>query len=165
MTQQTIGTLTRDGSEEAVHLERRYDATPEELWAILVEPEHVRNWLAEMTIEPRVGGQVAFDWHGDNQDEGVIRAFEPPRLFEYTWTRGGESVIRFELRPDGDGTLLTLDHRCTSVEQAIGVGAGWHSHLDAIEALIAGSPTTREDWTARYRELRPTYADQAEKLG
>ena len=166
MTQQTtLGRLSRDGSVDTVHLERHYDASPEEIWAILVEPPHVRNWLAEMTIEPRGGGRVAFDWGGDDQDEGVIRVFEPPRLLEYTWTRSGESVIRFELRPDGEGTLLTLDHRCTSLEQAIGVGAGWHSHLDAIEALVAGSPTTREIWTARYRELRPAYADQAEELG
>src|SRR5262245_49883501 len=113
-----------------------------------------------MTIEPRAGGRITFDWHGDNQDEGVIRVLEPPRIFEYTWTRRGESVIRFELRPEGDGTLLMLDHRSPELDHTVEVGAGWHSHLDAIEALLAGSPTTRQVWSARYRELRPAYMDQ-----
>jgi len=98
MTTQTLGKLRQDGTRHAVRLERHYDATPDEIWAILVEPQHVQNWLAQMEIEPHVGGRITFDWNGDNQDEGVVRAFEPPRLFEYTWTRNGESVIRFELR-------------------------------------------------------------------
>lgn len=165
MTQQALGTLSRDGSEHTVRLERRYDATAEELWAILVEPRHVKNWLAEMTIEPRVGGRVTFDWHGDNQDEGVIRVFDPPRVFEYTWTRRGESVIRFELTADGDGTLLTLEHRSPDIHHTVEVGAGWQSHLEAIGSLLAGSPTTRQAWTARYHELRPAYLEQAERLG
>ena len=160
-----LGTLTRNGTQHALHLERRYDASPEEVWSVLVEPAHVRNWLANMTIEPREGGRVTFDWGGTNQNEGIVRAFDPPRVFEYTWTREGESVIRFELRPDGDGTLLVLDHAATSLGQAVSVGAGWQSHLEAIDALLAGSPTTRDDWTARYEQLRPGYEEQAATLG
>lgn len=164
MTTQTLGTLRPDGTQHAVRLERRYDATPDELWAILVEPRHVRNWLALMEIEPQVGGRISFDWNGEAQDEGVVRAFEPPRLFEYTWTRSGESVIRFELTADGDGTLLTLEHTRISLEMAVQVGAGWQSHLEAIAALLAGSPTNREVWNARYAELRPAYREQADQL-
>jgi uncharacterized protein YndB with AHSA1/START domain len=160
-----LGTLTRDGTQHAVHLERRYAAPPEEVWAVLVEPAHVRNWLAKMTIEPHAGGRVTFDWGGTNQNEGIVRAFDPPHVFEYTWTRNGESVIRFELHPDGDGTLLVLDHAAASLDEAIGVGAGWQSHLEAIDALLAGAPTTPDAWTARYEVLRPGYEKQAATLG
>lgn len=165
MTTQALGTLTREGTQHAVHLERRYEAPPEEVWTILTEPHNVRNWLAKMELEPRVGGRVTFDWGGTNQDEGVVREFDPPHVFEYTWTRNGESVIRFELRPDGDGTLLVLDHAATSLDQAIGVGAGWQSHLDAIEELLRGEPTTPDVWNERYERLRPAYEEQAEQLG
>ncbi len=165
MTTETLGTLTRQGSQHAVHLERHYNASPEEVWTVLVEPAHVRNWLATMTIEPHPGGRVTFDWGGTNQDEGIVREFDPPRLFEYTWTRNGESVVRFELHPDGDGTRLVLDHATVSLDQAIDVGAGWQSHLDAMDALLSGSPTTREDWTARYHELKPAYEEKAASLG
>jgi uncharacterized protein YndB with AHSA1/START domain len=160
-----LGSLTRTGTQHAVHLERRYEATPEEVWAVLVEPTHVRNWLAEMTIEPRAGGRLTFDWGGGNQDEGIVREFDPPRVFEYTWTRRGDSVIRFELRPEGDGTLLVLDHAAASLDQAISVGAGWQSHLDAMEALLAGSPTTPDVWAAEYERFRPAYEEQAATLG
>ncbi len=165
MTTETLGTLMDDGTQRAVRFERHYDAPPEQVWEVLVDPAHVRRWLAEMTIEPRVGGGVAFDWGSTNQDEGVVQAFEPPRLFEYTWSREGPSVIRFELSQDGDGTLLVLEHTNLSAEQAISVGAGWHSHLDAMEALLAGSPQTASEWSARYESLRPVYEGKAAALG
>jgi uncharacterized protein YndB with AHSA1/START domain len=162
-TTELLGTLRQEGERYTVRLERSYQATPEEVWAVLVEPRHVRNWLATMEIDARVGGRVAFDW-GSDQDEGIVRAFEPPRLFEYTWTRRGETVVRFELTPEGDGTLLVLEHSRGPLDFTVEVGAGWQSHLEAIASLLAGSPTTPEAWHARYRELRPAYDEQARRL-
>ena len=164
MTTQTMGTLRREGAKRAVRHERRYDATVEEVWAALTEPEQVRNWLAEMTLEPRTGGRVTFTWDGGHSDHGLVRVFEPPRIFEYTWEKGTPSVVRFELSPDGDGTLLVLDHTRIRPESAVGIGVGWHVHLDAIEALLAGSPQTPDDWNARHDDLVPGYEKQAEAL-
>ena len=62
--------------KRAVRFERRYDATPDEVWAALTEPEQVRNWFAEMTIEPRAGGRVTFEWSAGQKEEGVVRAFD-----------------------------------------------------------------------------------------
>ncbi len=162
MKTETVGTIRRDGEKRAVRYERRYDATPDEVWAALTEPEQVRNWFAEMTIEPRAGGSVTFQWATGETDGGVVRAFDPPRTFEYTWEDG--SVIRFEVRPDGDGTRLVLDHTGLTPEQALGVGPGWHAHLDALEALLAGSPQTAPEWNARMESLKPAYEEQAKAL-
>ena len=164
MTTQTMGTLRREGSRRAVRHERHYDATVEEVWAALTEPDQVRNWLAEMTIEPRAGGKVTFTWDGGHGDHGVVRVFDPPRVFEYTWEKGTPSVVRFELSPDGDGTLLVLDHTRIKPESAVGIGAGWHLHLDAMESLLAGAPQTPAEWNARHEDLAPGYAKQAEAL-
>jgi len=162
MKTETLATIRRDGGKRAVRFERRYEATPDEVWAALTEPEQVRNWFAEMTIEPRAGGRVTFEWSAGQTEEGVVRAFDPPATFEYTWENG--SVIRFELRPDGAGTVLVLDHTALPPEQVLGVGPGWHGHLDALEALLGGSPQSAPEWNARMEELRPAYEEQAKAL-
>jgi uncharacterized protein YndB with AHSA1/START domain len=161
---ETLGMLRRDGKRRAVRQERRYAAPPDEVWAALTRPEHVRNWLAEMSIEPREGGRVTFEWDGGHTAQGVVRVFDPPNTFEYTWDHDGPSIIRFELEPDGDGTLLVLDHTNIAVESAAGIGAGWHSHIEALDALLAGSSQRSTEWTARYEALLPDYQEQASAL-
>jgi uncharacterized protein YndB with AHSA1/START domain len=164
MTTQTMGTLRLEGERRAVRHERHYDATPAEVWAALTEPDQVRNWLAEMTIEPRAGGRVTFTWENGHGDEGVVRVFDPPTTFEYTWEKGSVSVVRFELSPEGNGTLLVLDHSQIEVESGASIGAGWHMHLDAMDALLRGSPQTSAEWNARYDGLLEGYETQASAL-
>lgn len=47
---------------------------------------------------------------------GRIRVWDPPRVFEHEWsqpvlTDTESGVVRYELAPDGDGTLLRFSHR------------------------------------------------------
>ena len=143
MTTQTIGTLRREGEQRAVRHVRHYDATPEEVWAALTEPEQVKNWLAAMTIEPQAGGRVTF---------------------EYTWEKRAPSVVRIELSPEGNGTQLVLDHSRIDVGAATSIAAGWHMHLDALESLLAGSPQTPAEWNPRHEGLVGLYEEHAKEL-
>jgi len=161
MTTQSLGTIEREGERRTVRHVRRYDATPEEVWAALTEPAQVKNWLAEMTIEPKTGGHVTFRWEGGQTESGEVQEFDPPRTFEYTWTEGSTSHIRFELTADATGTVLVLEHSLIAPGSAAGIGAGWHSHLDALDALLGGSPHAPSDWNARYETLLPVYQDAA----
>jgi uncharacterized protein YndB with AHSA1/START domain len=164
MTTQTIGTLRREGEQRAVRHVRHYDATPEEVWAALTDPEQVKNWRAAMTIEPRAGGRVAFEWEGGHTDEGEVRVFDPPRTFEYTWEKRAPSVVRIELSPEGNGTQLVLDHSRIDVGAATSIAAGWHMHLDALESLLAGSPQTPAEWNPRHEGLVGLYEEHAKAL-
>jgi uncharacterized protein YndB with AHSA1/START domain len=161
MTTETLGTIRLDGETRTVRHVRHFDATAEEVWAALTEPDHVRNWLAEMTIEPRPGGRVTFRWDMGETQEGEVRVFDPPRTFEYTWEQGALSHIRFELSADGTGTQLVLEHSLIAPDAAAGIGAGWHSHLDAMDALLTQSIRPPTDWTVRYEQLLPDYQDAA----
>jgi uncharacterized protein YndB with AHSA1/START domain len=161
MTTQTLGTIQRDGECRTVRHVRRYEATPEEVWAALTEPDQVKNWLAEMTIEPRAGGRVSFRWEGGETENGEVLVFDPPRTFEYTWEEGSISHIRFELASDADGTVLVLEHSHIAPDSAAGIGAGWHSHLDALDALLGGSQQAPRGWNERYEELLPDYRQAA----
>jgi uncharacterized protein YndB with AHSA1/START domain len=166
MLAQTFGRLRRESEDRTtVHFERVYDYGPRELWAALTEPEQLRGWLGEAEVDLRIGGRIVIRF-GDTEEqvaEGTIRMIDPPRLLEYDWTYPGEtkSVLRLELEPRGDGTLLILDHRRLPATAAAGYGAGWHAHLDGLDALLAGEPS---DWDARFAEVLPSYKADAERL-
>jgi uncharacterized protein YndB with AHSA1/START domain len=161
------GQLRVDGDRRGVRFERRYEATPAGVWSALTEPERLSRWLAEADLDLRVGGKYILRFMGEDEGQttrGEVVAVEPERLLELTWLYPGENdtVVRFELRPDGDGTILVLDHRGLPVEAAPGYGGGWHAHLEALEAHLGagGEP----DWWGRYKELRPLYEAQGAAL-
>jgi uncharacterized protein len=163
MTVLEQGELRADDDRCAVRFERVYDATPEELWRALTDPEQLRGWLghaSRWTLVPE--GEYQLDVGGPTR--GSFRSVEEGRLLELTWQYGDEpeSLVRFEIVPRDPGCLLVLDHRRLDRSQAAGYGAGWHAHLDALERALAGD---RLDWDARYRELRPAYDERAAELG
>jgi uncharacterized protein YndB with AHSA1/START domain len=156
-----FGTISPDGSAAAVRFERRYAASAPELWSALTDPQRMRRWLgAEVSIEGRVGGAVRLRWDSGDEMDGVVTVFEPERVLEYTWREtalGVESVVRFELRVIRPGTLLALEHTRIPGDRAAGFGAGWHGHLDALAAALAGQEVDPQE---RYRELRPEYVSR-----
>jgi uncharacterized protein YndB with AHSA1/START domain len=163
---QTFGRLREESEGRvAVHFERVYDYRQEELWAALTDPDQLRAWLGDAEVDLRVGGRIVIRF-GDSDEEiarGTIHELDPPRLLEYDWTFLGEndSVLRLELEPRDEGTLLILDHRRLTPSVAVGYSAGWHAHLDRLEALTSGEHV---DWDARFAELVPSYRRAAEQL-
>jgi uncharacterized protein YndB with AHSA1/START domain len=153
----SYGEVGTGAQGRTVRFERHFDVSPEELWAVLTEPERIGRWLmAEASFEPRVGGAVNLRWEGSGECSGVVSIFDPPRELEYSWgEEAGTSVVRFELRPaDGAGVLLILDHRELPPSAHSGVGTGWHTHLDALGAMLVSEPF---DFWPRFHELEPDY--------
>jgi uncharacterized protein YndB with AHSA1/START domain len=161
----TYGELSAQGDLRTLHFERHYDATVEEVWAAISDSDRVARWLlCDAKLEPVVGGTVFFRWEGEDGGEvnGVVSVCEPPRLLEYSWREGdSESVVRFELLPSAGGVSLVLDHRRIAKRAVAGMGAGWHSHLDALAASLAGQPF---EWWPRFNQLQPDYEELAAKL-
>jgi len=166
MLEQTLGRLRKESEERrGVRFERVFDYTADELWRAWTDPDQLRGWLGDVELDLRVGGSIVIRF-GDDEAQithGVIRAVEPPRLLEYEWNFPGESesVLRVELVPRDHGTLLILDHRQLGRDAATGYAAGWHSHLDALDASLADGML---DWDERFTELLPDYREQAASL-
>ena len=74
-------------------------------------------------------------------------------MLEYTWD---ESVLRFELRSDGDGCLLVFTHAFGARDDAAKFAAGWHLCLEGLESLLAGAPASGS--MDRWHELHDEYA-------
>lgn len=159
------GTVVVEDNRAAICFERRYPHPVEVVWTALTEPSELAEWLGHAHIEGRVGGSVLIEAGPAHipvehrRVTGRVLVWDPPRVLEYEWRQKivEESTLRFELEPDGAGTILRLTHRWLSVPNAGGFIPGWHAYLDRLDALLGG--TAVPDWSARYGELRPLYAE------
>jgi uncharacterized protein YndB with AHSA1/START domain len=161
MFAQTFGRLRAESeNRSSVRFERVYDYRPEEVWAAITEPEQLRGWLgtAELDIAEGGGGTVAF---GPEETATLrVRSVELGRFVEYDWSFPDEpdSVLRLELEAHGEGTLLVLDHRRLADDDVVDYSAGWHAHLDWLDAHLRQADF--EFWP-RFHELHPAYAELA----
>jgi uncharacterized protein YndB with AHSA1/START domain len=96
--------------------------------------------------EPRVGGR--YRWlmktpaGEDHEVSGVYREFVPNEKLVFTWawktTPERQSLVTVLLKPDGDGTLLTLMHEQFFDEEARDRHqGGWSGALDKMERMFA----------------------------
>ncbi|MFZ1991337.1 MAG: SRPBCC domain-containing protein [Alphaproteobacteria bacterium] len=106
------GRVAMIGDFYELRFERLIEKPVEKVWAALTVPERVADWLADCEIEPRVGGRYGLRFREPPfRMDGIIRAYEPPNLLEYTWPEQGhatDSIVRFLLVPRGDTCFLRL---------------------------------------------------------
>jgi uncharacterized protein YndB with AHSA1/START domain len=160
MSDEGFGVPRRDAGQLALRYERRYQATPDEVWSAVTEPDSIKRWLfADSVIERRVGGAFRLTW-GDDRATGSVLAWEPPYLLEVEWLESDlQSILRIEISAIEEGTLLVLDHRKLTPEPALRVGPGWHAHLDTLGTVLAGRTESVEAWRDRFEAVRPRYAE------
>ena len=88
--------------------------------------------------------------------DGEMLAFDPPSRMELRW---GEEIMRFELRPDGEGSVLTFTNIFDETGKAARDGAGWHSCLDLLGYAAGGQ---QAPWSAadRWRQVHDAYVER-----
>lgn len=124
-----------------VHIERVLTAPPERVWQAISNPAEVSQWLAPAEITPGTGGKVSVFFDDDeNVRDGEILTWDEGRTLEYQWIFKGEppSILRFDLTPHPQGTLLTLRHRLLPTHLTNGYVHGWQAHLDRLEGSFSG---------------------------
>ena len=63
-------------------------------------------------------------------------------------------MVRYELRTDGQETVLRFTHRGLGARNATGFRGGIHAYLDRLEAYLNGD--VLPDWLARRRQIVAT---------
>lgn len=140
-----------------VVLKRHLKAPPSEVFEACINPRILAQWfgpkafdVCEVKVDPRVGGRFSFTMQSDRGKygaEGIYREIQPPSriVLTWTWTEGPEgeepdgvqSLVTFDLKPEGDGTLLMLIHEALlDQESADNHGEGWSEALDKLEQLL-----------------------------
>ncbi len=139
--------------------EVRIDATPETVFDVVSNPDHVRQWWpdeANFVSVPGEVGEVVFVSDDGEKFPVAIQVVEaiPYRLFSFRWTQPlGEParadnsfLVTFELEPDGGGTLLRMTEtgfRERGWEIAVieenyrDHEQGWDRHLARLAPYIA----------------------------
>lgn len=152
------GTLERRGELAVLTFTRRLPHRPERVWRALTEDDQLARWFPTTIEGPRAAGAPLRFGQRDGAGppfDGELVAFDPPRLLELRW---GEDLLRFELAPDGDGTLLTLTDAFGEPGRAARDGAGWHVCLDALAGLLDAQPPA--DSGERWRAVHPGYVER-----
>jgi uncharacterized protein YndB with AHSA1/START domain len=165
--EQDFGTVT---GPRTIEIKRLLPGPIERIWDYLTKSELRKQWLASGDMELKVGAEFTFTWRNEelatepgNRPEGMrkehsalmkITACEPPRKLAYIFGDNGE--VSFELTPAGDKILLTLIHsKAPNRGTMLGVGAGWHAHLDVLVAVLSG--TQAKPFWDNWASLKPIY--------
>lgn len=150
-------TLTTSDGRTALRMERRLAHPPEKVWSAITDPAQIGQWFpSDVTVELRPGGAMTFAMPGvtDIAMTGMVTDAEEPRLFAFTW---GEDHLRWEITPDGEGSLLTLVHTFGDRFGGASFASGWHLCLTALSQLLDGEPTAVEPDSG---ELHEAYLEQ-----
>ena len=171
-TNDSLGTFT--GPAE-VRIVRLLPGPIERVWDYLTDSEKRARWFCGGETEQKAGGTVKFAMlHKNLTDEtppaqfehvqcagvdfdGRVLRCEPPHVLAYTFGNA-DSVVTFELTPQGKQVRLVLTHRTQGADEQAEIGnyaSGWHTHISLLVAELEGAP--RPLFWATHLKLRPLY--------
>jgi uncharacterized protein YndB with AHSA1/START domain len=135
----------RTDGKSVLRFRRRIPHPIEAVWSALTEPGELLRWWGDADVELEPGGRFRMAWLNRDENgnravmEATITELDPPRLLETSGDMHG--VLRFELEPDGDATVLTFTSTLPLPDEfRTKVLAGWHYHLDALEDALDDMP-------------------------
>lgn len=144
---------TATATKPSLTIKRRLNAPPAKVYAAWTDPEKVKGWMGPGEIKAksvecdlRVGGSYRWVMVAPSGEEhnvgGIYRELVPNEKLVFTWAWKSmperESLVTVLLKPDGDGTLLTLTHEQFFDEDARDRhNAGWNGALDKMEKMFA----------------------------
>jgi uncharacterized protein YndB with AHSA1/START domain len=135
-------------------LKRRLNAAPEKVYAAWADPERLVQWFGPASVDAgsvkadidlRVGGRyrISFNANGGyNEVGGVYREVVPNERLVFSWawhsTPERESLVTVLLKPDGAGTLLSLNHaQFVDATARDNHERGWTELLAKLETFLA----------------------------
>ena len=162
------GSVTAPG---CVRIQRLLPGPIERIWGYLTDSELRRQWLAAGDMPAQAGGEFELVWRnneltdppGQRPDKfgdeirmhSRVVEFEPPRRLVFTWSENG--LVSMELEPRGSQVMLTVLHeRISDRANLLMIGAGWHMHLNVLEARARGEIPSSPFWDG-WSRLRDEY--------
>jgi uncharacterized protein YndB with AHSA1/START domain len=133
-------------------IRRRFNAPPEKVFSAWTDPEKVKRWMGPGDVkavsaesDPRKGGR--YRWvmkspDGEDHDvSGVYREVIPNEKLVFTWawksTPERESLVTVIIKPDGNGSLMTLQHEQFYDEAARDRHqGGWTNAMEKLDEYL-----------------------------
>jgi uncharacterized protein YndB with AHSA1/START domain len=96
------------------------------------------------------------EWFPPDGPLEVVEA-EEPSLLVGTWFG---DTLRFEIREDGDGSMLEFTHEFADRETAARSAAGWDRVFARLGGLLAGQPLGEQESLEAWPEVHEDYAER-----
>ena len=154
-----LGQLDRAGERAVLRFTRRFAHAPDKVWRALTEPDQLATWFPSTIDGDRKAGarlRFSFEDMPGLTMEGDMLAFDPPSLLEFAW---GDDILRFELRPEGDGTVLDFSDTIAEMGKAARDAAGWHTKFAQLAQVLDGGLGANSD-VEGWNELNPKYKER-----
>jgi uncharacterized protein YndB with AHSA1/START domain len=135
---------------DRITVTRRIQAAPERVYGFFTDPALWSRWQGTSAIvDAQPGGilQVAMGPAASGLAEGHFVELEPFERIVFTWGWAssplstlppGSTVVTVHLRPDGDGTLVTLTHDSLPDRERELHEAGWSLYLNRLVIVAEG---------------------------
>jgi uncharacterized protein YndB with AHSA1/START domain len=160
-----VETHPEGGDRWTLVFRRRLPHPIDRVWAALTEPAQLAQWApytADRDLsQPGDATLTMIDRDVREPLAATVLEVDRPRLLAYRW---GDDLLRWELSPAGDGTLLTLRHTFAGRENGPRAAAGWHLCLDVAAGLLDGAPVGpirgRDALEFGWQELHDAYEER-----
>jgi len=137
--------------------EVRIDASPETVFEYFVDPEKMCRWMGTAAeLDATSGGVFDVSITPTFRATGEFTEIDRPRSLAFTWgyeggpVPPGSSLVRVTLTPDGDGTIVVLEHSgLPDEEQKAGHTEGWVHYFERLAIVAAGGDAGVDPWTKR----------------
>jgi activator of HSP90 ATPase len=117
---------------DSIHQELVFETTPARLYELLTNAEQFSRMSAGAPTEIDATAGGAFSCFGGMILGRNVECVPAERVVQAwrvkLWEPGAYSVVRFELRPEGTGTRVILDHAGFPEGQAEHLEKGWHAN-------------------------------------
>lgn len=110
---------------------------------------------ADIEGERAAGAKLRFVFRNGEgpPSDGELLVYEPPSTLELRWE---DEILRFDLRPEGEGCVLTFVDTLDELGKASPDGAGWHVCLDVLAHHLAGEEPPRSH-TVQWQDVHEVY--------
>ena len=144
-----------DKQRRAVTTKRRLPISRKRLFELWTNPVHLMKWWGPIgwrVVRCEVDLKPDGRWHtwlltGRNEERSIGGRYVdvvPPERLVFTWefpASGADgapqvTVVKVTFLEDGDGTMLQIEHRKLSNDQAVDMDVGWNSTLDSLQRYV-----------------------------
>jgi len=99
-------------------IERTLNAPVQRVWEAITDKQKMKQWYFDLSdFRPEIGFEFSFPGKGNEGQDYLhlckITRVEPGKLLQYSWRYrdyAGNSLVTFELFPEGNATRLKLTH-------------------------------------------------------
>lgn len=130
---------------ETIRIDRVYAQAPSKVWHALTDPTLMARWWAPGDVRAEVGHRFEMDMGQFGKQPCEVVAVESERRLSYRFATGTlNTLITWELAPEGAGTRLTLIHEGFDLDSPMGRMAyegmkpGWSTVLEKLGTTLDG---------------------------